>query len=174
VLFCGLCQYAPGATGRFRQYAPGATGGLRQYALGATARLRQYAPGAAGGLRQYAPGATGGLHQVHRELQEDQSEATKSVATNHNSRCTWLSSPTCTGCDWRTPPSRTNPNLPRTVKAGNLECLNVLNNSHFCFHVCAQKVTYVKCLCWSLLNNFCFNFCAQKSLLICENVNAFF
>ena len=35
--------------------------------------------------------------QSHRELQADQSEATKSVATNQNSRCDWRTSPVRTG-----------------------------------------------------------------------------
>ena len=44
-----------------------------------------------------APGATGTIRQSHRELQEDEPEATKSVVTNQNSWCDWQTSPVRTG-----------------------------------------------------------------------------
>ena len=69
--------------------------------------------------RRTPPVRTCGLRQSHRELQEDQSEVTKSVATNQNSRYDWRTPPvtpgatgglclcaptesaSCTGCNWR-------------------------------------------------------------------------
>ena len=42
-------------------------------------------------------GATWRTRQSHRELQEDQSDATKSVAINQNSQCDWRTSPARTG-----------------------------------------------------------------------------